>query len=196
MLSNLCHLLDNGMFEPYTSAILKAAATLAFFGLLQCGEFTSCSNILDAALSRSDVTFFQQDACLGLAVNFKASKTDPFRAGCLLKICQIKGLACPVNAITQFLKLRSALNLSVNSPLFSQANGRPLSRGDFVEFIRSMLESLGLNSRSIGGATAAAAARIPDRLNKTMGRWSSNCYQTYIQTPLALIREAQIRMAR
>ena len=102
--------------------------------------------------------------------------------------------------MSQSLNLRSAMNLSVNSPLFIQANGRPLSRGDFVEFIRSMLERLGLNSRSyarhsfrIGGATAA---RIPDHLIKTMGRWSSDCYQTYIKTPLALIREAQIKMAQ
>ena len=105
--------------------------------------------------------------------------------------------------MSQFLNLRSALKLSDNSPLFIQANGRPLSRGDFVEFIRSMLERLGLNSRSyvahsfrIGDATSAAAARIPDHLIKTMGRWSSDCYQTYIKTLLALIRQAQIKMAQ
>ena len=66
-----------------------------------------------------------------------------------------------------------------------------------------MHERLGLNSRyyaghsfRIGGATAAAATRIPDHLIKTMWRWSSDCYQTYIKTPLALIKEAQIKMAR
>ena len=83
MLSNFCLLLDNGMFEPYTSGMLKPAATLAFFGLLCCGEFTSCAKLLDAALSRIDLTFFRQDSCLGLSVNIKASKMDPFRSGCI-----------------------------------------------------------------------------------------------------------------
>ena len=65
-----------------------------------------------------------------------------------------------------------------------------------------MLERLGLNSRSyvglsfrIGGATVAAAARISDHLIKSMGRWSSDCYQTYIKTPLSVIIEAQVKMA-
>ena len=64
------------MFEPYTSAMLKATATLAFFGFLRYSEFTSCKTLLDAALARSDVSFFQQDDCIGLAVDIKVSKTD------------------------------------------------------------------------------------------------------------------------
>ena len=104
--------------------------------------------------------------------------------------------------MTQFLKLRLSLNMSKDSPLFIKADGKPLTRVEFVDFVRSILESMGPNSSSyaghsfrIGGATAAAAAHIPDHLIKSMGRWSSDCYQTYIRTPLSLIREAQVKMA-
>jgi len=39
-------------------------------------------------------------------------------------------------------------------------------------------------------------ARVENHLIKTLGRWSSNCYQTYIHTPKSCIREVQRSMCR
>ena len=202
ILTGMCTLLGQGIFEPYTSALAKAAATLAFFGLLRCGEFTSCDLSHEPALSIGDVSIFQEKTGAGISVNIRASKTDPFRAGCVIKVCQTGGIACPVEAMTQFLKHRAATFSQNNGPLFKQVDGRPLTRSAFVAIIRVILQRMGLNpdcyaghSFRIGGATAAAEANIPDHLIKTLGRWSSDCYQTYIRTPLSLIREAQVKMA-
>ena len=38
-------------------------------------------------------------------------------------------------------------------------------------------------SFSIGAATAAAAAGVEDSLIKTLGRWESSIYQTYVRVP-------------
>ena len=39
------------------------------------------------------------------------------------------------------------------------------------------------HSYKIGAATAAASASLPPWLVKTLGRWSSDCFERYIQCP-------------
>ena len=43
----------------------------------------------------------------------------------------------------------------------------------------------------IGTATSAYAARLEDHLIQTLGRWSSDCYKTYIHTPIHVSKDAQ-----
>ena len=43
----------------------------------------------------------------------------------------------------------------------------------------------------IGAATSAYAARLEDHLIQTLGRWSSDCYKTYIHTPIHVSKDAQ-----
>ena len=58
----------------------------------------------------------------------------------------------------------------------------------------SLSESKGHSFR-IGAASVAAAAGLPDWLIKVMGRWSSDCYQLYIRTPISTIESIAPRMA-
>ena len=46
-----------------------------------------------------------------------------------------------------------------------------------------------------GGATSLFAAGVPAYLTKILGRWRSNCYEKYIETPLEMIRRAQKAMS-
>ena len=55
---------------------------------------------------------------------------------------------------------------------------------------RSLLQKSGFNaahyvghSYRIGAATTAAAAKLPSWLIKTLGRWTSDCYERYIKIP-------------
>ena len=59
-----------------------------------------------------------------------------------------------------------------------------------MDQVRSALSQAGLTSGEfaghsfrIGAATAAVAQGLPEALIKTLGRWQSSAYMTYIRTP-------------
>ena len=92
---------------------------------------------------------------------------------------------CPVAAMLNYLAVRPA----VAGPLFIHADGSPLLKSQFVAGVRRALAAANLDPRPskysghsfrIGAATSAAAAGIPDHLIKTLGRWESSAYLTYI----------------
>lgn len=75
-------------------------------------------------------------------------------------------------------------------PLFAFESGAPLTRTTLTSHLRSLLQRQGLDEKRyashsfrIGAATAAGAAGLPSWLIKTLGRWTSDCYERYIRTP-------------
>ena len=133
----------------------------------------------------------------GLSAPIKCSKTDPFRQGCFIYLGQGRPPLCSVAASLAYLNLRGP----EPGPLFRYANGCPLSRQQLSTSLQSILRSAGVSSQysghsfRIGAATTAARRGIPDHLIKTLGRWSSDAYQTYIRTPVATICGAAQLMA-
>ena len=86
--------------------------------------------------------------------------------------------------------------------LFYFQSGRLLTRGVVSHLLRDIWRVVGLcyqslegHSFCIGAALVAAAAGLPDWLIKVMGRWSSDCYQLYIRTPISTIESVAARMA-
>lgn len=198
----ICLILTKGVFGHYMDTLLKAASCLAFFGFLRCGEFTTRSQNFDISqnICVGDLTFTK--ACKSMpthfALNLKSSKTDPFRQGYTLHFYPGKIPLCPVHSMLEYWRLRLVLRKGANTPLFLLQDGSILSREIFIQHLRIILQRLGFNpmhysghSFRQGAATSAAARHVPDYLIKTLGRWSSNCFETYIKTPITLIREAQ-----
>ena len=75
-------------------------------------------------------------------------------------------------------------------PFFKYKDGRYLTRARFVEEVRQALQQAGMqagefagHSFRIGAATSAAVQGLPDWLIKTLRRWQSSAYTTYIRTP-------------
>ena len=118
-------------------------------------------------------------------LHIKESKTDPFRLGVDLFLSRPHHSVCPVKALEKYMA-RSRSRAS-DLTLFSHADGSFLTSLRLTSMLRSLLHQLGFNedqntghSFRIGAATTAAAAGLPDWLIKTLGRWSSDCYQRYI----------------
>ena len=93
---------------------------------------------------------------------------------------------CPVTVILSYLALRR----DVSGPLFILQNERMLTHQIFSDNLDSLLEKLhfkkeNFNTHSfrIGATTSAKAANISDTHIQMLGRWKSNAYRLYIQTP-------------
>ena len=78
-----------------------------------------------------------------------------------------------------------------NHPFFKYKNGEALSRAHLTSVVQRLLERDGCpydaafkgHKFRSGAATTAAKAGMPDWLIKTIGRWASDAYLTYIKTP-------------
>lgn len=158
-----------------------SACTLAFFGLLRVSEYTA-----PTSYSITDgVTFSTNDVQISpdlsaMIIFIKASKTDPFKSGCSLRISSTNNRFCPVNALQVYLHSRSQ---SLVCPMFVFSDGSFLTRQRITSFLSNVLHETNLNTHSfrIGGATALAAAGFSDALIQVIGRWSSDCFKKYIR---------------
>ena len=163
--------------------MLAAACSLAFFGFMRSGELL--------ASQHSDIEFIKD----GMLVHIRASKTDPFRCGCDIVVGPAaQPDICPLGLVRLCLSKLLSTSAGTDQSLFS-LNNQPLCRGKFVEEVQIALAQSGATNASlykghsfrIGAATTAGHAGIPEWLIKTMGRWSSSAYQTYIRTPRSTV---------
>ena len=199
-------LTDQVCFGTYVHLLMKTACAMAYFGFLRCGEFTCSTRFFDpnSNLCMSDITIYRcPNIPVRVSVFLKSSKTDPFRQGCTINLFRTNLVLCPVKYITIFYAVRQAMNASADDPFFILPEGQPLTRNAFLSMLRIILHRLGFeatvyagHSFCIGAATSAAAAHVPDPLIKTLGRWSSDCYQRYIRTSPVVLEDALCAMAR
>ena len=200
MLFKLTQCLRKGLLGPYLDSMIEAVCLLAFFGFLRCGEFTTLTDKFDSKsnLCLSDVLITKNCA----NVFIKVSKTDPFRKGSTIQLFANGSLLCPYAAMVKYLSIRKSINNIHSDPLFLLPGGRPLSRKSYLQLFRTACHTAHLDvahisghSMRIGAATTAAAAKTPDHLIQTLGRWQSNCYVRYIHTPKSFICQAQSNIA-
>ena len=177
--------------QPDT-VMLWAASCLCFFGFFRLGEITcsSANAVNHKDLLLADLAVDSHAGPTYISVTLKQSKTDQFRRGALVIIGRTDDDLCPVAALLQYIAIRG----THSGPLFIYADGKFLTKQSFVPRIREALSALGLNnthyaghSFRIGAASTAAKANIEDSMIKTLGRWESSAFLTYIRTPPALI---------
>ena len=180
---------NDSSYSLLEKRLLWSAFTLAFYGFLRASEFTSSS------LQWLDVQF----SATTVAIDLRQSKTDPFRRGHTITIQATSTSTCPVRAINCFAELSTLRSGSV----YYGGRFTPLSRDHLTEVLRHLLQQAGYqqclyssHSFRIGAATTAAAAGLPAWLIKSLGRWSSDAYQTYIQCPPETLRLIPSLLAR
>ena len=175
-------------FNLIDQSMLWAAFTAAFFGFLRASEFCSPSQsafIPSSTLLVRDVTVLPNVTVLTV----KTSKVDQFRNGSEVRLAKSGKSVCPYRAMIRHLNNCS----DPHKPLFSFSQGSYLTRQIFSDTLKLLLppsyDKSGYSSHSmrIGAATCAADKNTPAWLIKALGRWSSNCFEQYIRTPVTAI---------
>jgi hypothetical protein len=176
--------------SSYEVILFRAAFSIAFFGFLRVGEFTTASKTgrWDNILSPQD-TLINEDRS-AVEVHIRSSKTDQRGVGTTLQIgASPIPEVCPVRAISEYLRIRPA----VDGPLFIHFGGNPLTRHQFSAILKKGVGAIGLppsnfspHSFRIGAATSAAMGGAPVERIMDMGRWQSSAVNSYIR-PLRVI---------
>ena len=196
LLHSIKRQLSNSSLTAQDKLLYWAAFTLAFYGFLRASEYsypTKRKYRNSSHLLLNDVTINKHS----ISVHLKRSKTDRFGKSATVLIGATGSSTCPVRAMQKFLVSRRCQS---PGPLFRLSNGHLLTRSSISTMTKSLLRaadvdpgSYSSHSYRIGAATAAADAGLPDHLIKTLGRWRSNAYQTYIHTsPEVLCKAAKI----
>ena len=169
--------------------MLWAAFTTAFFGLLRSSEFcceSKSSYNPNSTLLLRDVILSENVA----KIQIKVSKADPFRNGHEVRLAASQSSVCAFRALNKYMTFCSC----PTAPLFAFSDSTYLTRQRVTKSLQSLVgpsfpdvDRYSSHSFRIGGATSAAAADLPDWLIKTLGRWSSNCYERYIRNPTNII---------
>ena len=165
---------------------LATACVLGFAGFLRFNELV---NLRPSSMEVQDDI---------LRIRIERSKTDQLRQGDEVLIARTRSSTCPVALLESYMK-QTRMSWEDNRFLF-----RPIQKTKKGEMLRgsgqisySCLRDLfrkkldclgfpsgdfGLHSLRAGGASAAANAKVPDRLFKRHGRWrSENAKDGYIK---------------
>ena len=135
----------------------------------------------ETCLQVSDVSIDSRDNPQVLTIFLRKSKTDQFGQGSQIHLGRTGDVLCPVSA-------NLAVRPNTPGPLFIFENGSPLSRRQLVNSLRTALREAGVDASHFAGhsfriraATSAARAGINDSTIKTLGRWKSEAFHTYIR---------------
>jgi len=184
ILSSIILRLPGSCRNAYETKLFKAAFTLAFWGLFRVGEITvSKGNDINHVISANDV---HVDVELSKVVVFlRYSKTDQFGKGVTIELKRVGSPICLFNSMEDFLATRP----STDGPLFCHFSGAPLTRYQFSAILNKTLTYAGIDhsnikchSFRIGGATALSMAGKSIDEIKSIGRWKSSAYKSYIRT--------------
>lgn len=186
-------------------AICWCVCVLGLIGLLRLGELLPDSKHTDLILYSSNITWIN-DSHFTLRLN--ASKTDPFRHGVPIHFfANHKSVACPVRAIRYLLSLHIT-----DQPLFAMGGppstyGKLYTRDQFINWLRISLtiinheHKLGIDpskysghSLRRGGATSLHLRGISEQTIKMLGRWRSDAFRRYIDSPIEQLRLAQTQL--
>ena len=184
VLRDICTVLPRICYSQYESKMFKAAFLLAFYGLFRIGELVAPSNMHeDKTLMFSNVSVNMREKKVN--VTLKVTKTNQSGPSTILKIpCEQDKKVCPVSAVYEFCSVRP----KGDGPFFCHTNGSPVTRYQFssvlakcIRRVRPGCSNIKSHSFRIGRATQLFALGVSTEKIKSLGRWKSDAYKTYIR---------------
>ncbi|XDV34332.1 hypothetical protein PO909_004499 [Leuciscus waleckii] len=170
-----------------TAYTLEAMFILAFFGFLRCSELTITS-LFDPNIhpTISDLQIVDNET---ISFFIKQSKTDRAKKGHFIYIFNLQTPIQPYHALFNYLQYKRSTSKSPFDPLFTNDSNHPATRFWFQKHLKAVLNKSGVtadhfssHSFRIGAATTAAQKGLSQQQIKTLGRWSSNAFKTYIRS--------------
>ncbi|XP_067326779.1 integrase/recombinase xerD homolog [Anolis sagrei] len=169
--------------SKYEQLLFHAAALTAFFAALRVSELVAASknDKSQKALIRSDITMSHN--CLEIYI--RSSKTDQESRGSVITLTQCSAAdLCPIQALSQYIAARKPSQ----GYFFCHQDGSPLTRYQFWTITSKALKALGLpqhkfgtHSFRIGAASTASGLGYGSETIKSLGRWKSNAYKSYVR---------------
>eukprot|EP00808_Paulinella_micropora_P015471 g55662.t1 len=164
-------------------------------GLFRIGELVVSGPKRHArVLRRMHCTLFSERDESFLCINLDGSKTDPFRGGLDVWLADLDVVI--LSPVFWFQRYESSLfsaglNRGKAQAMFRWANGEIVTREKFVAGARQLLAQSGVDDGSRfngislrrGGAKSLKLAGASDLAIMRAGRWSSDCFKRYIETP-------------
>lgn len=189
--------LRKGCFSPFFDSMLEAVLLMALYGFLRCGEYTTKSLHFNP---QHDLTFSDLITEEHMySILLKHSKTDRSGKGIHVIIAKTKTIFCPFSSMMKYMLLRPITHPS--SPLFIVDGCKPMTRSWFSSKLRDLCLNCGLpperyspHSLRIGTATTTAL-HLPTLTLKSLGRWSSSAYQSYVRFHKKEVLSAQKLMS-
>lgn len=203
------------LVPSFTTTLFYAAATLATYGLLRMGEFTT-NERPDAAsafklLTLAQLQLHAEDGSIvpstsreqwthvtNLSLLLRVSKTNPFRQTVRVRVWN----AVSVQAMLDYLRIHPCL-ANTTAPLFvmSATCHKALTRDAMIQATRAVLKHCGYDESQFsghsyrkGGATSLAEAGVAEWIIQLLGRWASDAYKLYIATPVDKLLQANRQM--
>jgi hypothetical protein len=188
--------------ELVDKRMLWAAAAIMFFGALRGNELL-CRSVgqFDPAYTLCSQDIQVQGERAGgrrLQIRVKAPKEKKNGGDTVVDIFQAKPDVCPVSAFEKWREMGPVWEWG--QPAFRWSSGRPLTSAQFNVVLKERLKGyvagadrwFTTHSFRTGAASMMAAMGYGDEDIKSMGRWSSRAFETYIRLP----RSKRIEMAR
>ena len=192
--------------SSYDHQVIWAALVLGVYGLLRTSELAQ-----DVKRSKSSednrlllVNNIRIISDTHFILTIRASKTDPYQMGADIHYFANNTPTCPVKALKPILQRQRDACL----PLLALSDTTPVTTKTLIQCIRVLIiqverkYKLGLEHNNFsgyslrrGGATSLYEAGMSETTIKTMGRWRSYCFRLYVDTPLYVLKEAQVCMS-
>lgn len=167
--------------SSYETKLFLAAFSIAYHGLFRIGEMAISAKESDHIVQIENVSLESNN----LKFRIPSSKTDQFKKGCEINIrAEANKSICPVALWQDYSKVRP----KIVGPAFCHYNGSPITRYQFVAVLKKSLLRAGIDCKCysshsfrIGRASTLSMEGVPDNIIRSLGRWKSEAYRTYIR---------------
>ena len=175
--------------------LLWGSILLGYFFLLRRSEYLKLDGLFyPYVLKLGDLGFYdgKEEQCdpadaVMVGISLHGAKNNQFgRHDVRYQFATDDGVLCPVLAVRWIRMAAKHYGTSSHDPATSMGRNKGLSAAVVVQALKSVAFTLNLNpdnysthSLRIGGATALLNNQCSPLVIKLLGRWMSNCYESY-----------------